>query len=343
MNLVPHKVLLGTFAAVVGLAILVATAEAALVFRAIGPIIAAALGVALGPVLLRGASSTSMPRGVAWATAAVGCVICATATIGLDPGWMDLVSISWYPCGILAGSAMVWMAGHRFPPVVAVGCLVLQMTLWAGPVGMLRLGVAAELVLVIAALTMHRAMHRVTVAADAATARERELTIWQADQDAFQLERQMRLRLAGRNATPMLQRIIDRGGRLDEASRAECRVLEQTLRDEIRGRRLLNDAVRRAVLAHRRRGAFVQVLDDGGLDDLPARALNPLLDDLAARLEDVRSTRIVIRTGQPGSDSAITVVATTPDETAVALGLDDAEHVDLWIAVPRPVLAPLPA
>jgi hypothetical protein len=79
----------------------------------------------------------------------------------------------------------------------------------------------------------------------------------------------------------------------------------------------------------------VQVLDDGGLDDLDPRTLKPLLDDLAQRLGPVRSNRIVIRTGQPDSATAITIVASTPDETAVALGLDDGGRVDFWGTIPR--------
>ena len=342
MSLVPRRVILAALAVVVALAILTATAEAALVYRAIGPIIAAALGVTVGPALLRAVDSSAMHPLTAWGVGLVGCVICVTGTIGLEPARLDWVSISWYSCGILAGAAMVWMAGHRLPPLIATACMLLHLATWAGPMALLRLGVAAELVLAIAGLVLHRAMVRVTDAAQAAAARERELAVLQAEQDAFQLERQVRLQLAGRNATPMLQRIVDRGGELDDASRAECRVLEQTLRDEIRGRRLLNDAVRDAVLEQRRRDAFVQVLDDGGLDDLAPSALHPLLDDLAQRVAAIRSTRIVIRTGRSDSTTAITIVATTPDETAVALGLDDDEQVDLWAAILRPTAVAVP-
>lgn len=335
MTLIPRRLLFGTLGVLIAVAVIAATAEAALVYGALGPIIAAALGVALLPALVRGASAGVMPTGTAWLITVVAYVICLTATIGLDADRMDCVSISWYTCGVLAGAVLVWMAGHRVLPLTAVAVLVLQVTAWAGPGGMLRLGLAAEIVLVGAGLLMQHAMRRVSDAADAAAAQEREMTVWQAEQDAFHHERQWRLHLAGRNATPILQRIIDQGGVLDEATRSQCRVLEQTLRDEIRGRRLLNDAVRLAVLAHRERGAFVQVLDDGGLDDVPLGALTALLDDLAARLEPVRSARIVIRTGRPGSETAITVVASSPNETAAALGLDEDDAVDLWTEIPR--------
>lgn len=336
MTVVSRALLFRAFTVVILLAILVATAEAALVFRAVGPIIAAALGVAVLPSLVRGARSGAMSRTTAWVATAVGCLICCTATAGLDPAQMTRVSLSWYTCGVLAGAAMVWMGGHRLPPLVAVTCLLLQVALWAGPLGPVRLGLAAELVFLISGLVLHRAIRRTTAAATSAFAEEREITVIQAEQDAFQVERATRLRLAGRNATPLLRRIIALDGELDDRTRNECRILEQTLRDEIRGRRLLNDAVRRVVLAHRERGAFVQVLDDGGLDDVAPVVLDGLLDDLARQLAPVRSSRIVIRTGRPRTGTAITVVASTPDETAVALGIDDDERVDLWLTIPHP-------
>jgi hypothetical protein len=85
------------------------------------------------------------------------------------------------------------------------------------------------------------------------------------------------------------------------------------------------------------------VLDDGELEGIPSDALNTLLDDAAGRLQALRSTRVVIRTGQPDSDTAITIVASTPDETAAALGLDADDEVDLWTTISRPVEASVTA
>ncbi|MBF4577559.1 ATP-binding protein [Frondihabitans sp. VKM Ac-2883] len=344
MKLIPRRQLyrlLGVFIIVAGLT---AIAEAVLITRAPGPIIAATLGLIIFPALTRGAKTGTMRRRTAWIIAAVGCMLCCTATTGLDPTTVDAGSIYWYPCGILAGAVMVWMAGHKAPPLIAVGFLAAQMTLWAGPTGTIRLGLAAEIVLVAAGFLMYRAISRVTAAADVAAQRHRELTALRSEQNAFHLERQRRLEHARITAAPMLHHILDSGGSLDENARAECRVLEQALRDEIRGRRLLNDAIRKVVTAHRRRGAHVQVLDDGGLDDMPLDLLEPLLDDVARRLAPLHASRIVIRTGQPDSNTAVTLVATTPDETAAALGLDsDEDDIELWENIARPMISPLAA
>ena len=172
---------------------------------------------------------------------------------------------------------------------------------------------------------------------------EREAVEWQAAQDAHHFERQVRLTQTSRVALPMLRHIAEVDGDIDEQDRHECRVLEQTIRDEIRGRRLLNEALRDQVIAHRRRGAFVQVLDDGGLDDIEPALMEPILNRVAEAISRLRSDRIIIRTAPKGSDKSVTVVAITIDATAAALGLEDeSEEVDLWLELPRPEGAPVP-
>ncbi|OUE25675.1 hypothetical protein BFL37_06715 [Clavibacter michiganensis] len=335
-GLVPRRALYATMTALIMGAIVLATIQAALVFQALGPVIAAALGLSALPVLVRGARSGRMRRATAWILASVGGVICATATVGLSADEVDSVTISWLTCGLLAACVMVWMAGHRLPPIVVTGLLVTAIAVWGGPEDVVRLGLAAEIVLVAAGLMMHRALRRVDAATRRAAADARETLLWQADLDAYQLERQDRLRIAADEAAPVLRRVVACDGALDDASRAECSVLEQTLRDEIRGRRLLNGRLRQVIRAHRRRGALVQVLDDGGLDDLPPGALDALLDEVAELVRPLRSSRIVIRTSDPQSGGAVTIVASSPDELAAALGLDADEEVELWASIARP-------
>ena len=149
----------------------------------------------------------------------------------------------------------------------------------------------------------------------------------------------MRLATTARLASGMLHRIAAASDGLTDEDRFECRVLEQTIRDEIRGRRLLNDAVRAQVVTHRRRGALVQVNDDGGIDDLPVELLEPMLAQIAEAITGLASDRIIIRTAPRDSDKAITVVAMSTDPVAAALGVDDdEEQVDLWLELDRPVL-----
>lgn len=246
----------------------------------------------------------------------------------------------WY---IGAAGCLLVLAMVRRRPVhawVGAGLVLAQTFVWAGLGADLSVSAVTMLLWVAAAFFGVRSLSHAMRDIQQFARSEREAVEWQAAQDAHHSERQVRLTQTSRVALPMLRHIAEVEGDLDEDARHECRVLEQTIRDEIRGRRLLNEALRDQVIAHRRRGALVQVLDDGGLDDIDPVLLQPVLDRVAEAIEHLHSDRIIIRTAPKGSDIAVTVVAISIDETAAALGLDDeGEEVDLWLELPRPVPA----
>jgi hypothetical protein len=161
---------------------------------------------------------------------------------------------------------------------------------------------------------------------------EREALEWRVAQDAYQLAHQQRIEQTGLLADALLQRIVLQDGRLDQDDRNECRLLHQAIRDETRGRLLLDDAVRKQVRAHRRRGAVVQLLDDGHLSGLGPAALALLHNGIAERIAPLTSDRIIIRSGtrRGTGEDVVTIVATTIDPIAAALGEDEDEQVDLW-------------
>ena len=148
-------------------------------------------------------------------------------------------------------------------------------------------------------------------------------------ENAYQTAHQQRIGQTGRLAGTMLQEIVAAEGRLTSVGRAEARLLHQSIRDETRGRYLLNDAVREQVRTHRRRGAVVQLLDDGHLAELEPERLSVLLGEVAHKVTGLTSDRIVIRSQALDDAHSITVVATTTDPIAAALGEDD-DQVDLW-------------
>ena len=221
---------------------------------------------------------------------------------------------------------------------IGTGLVVAQTLVWAGPIGVVDTGAATMTLWVAAAHFGVRSLSHAMRDIQQFARSEREAVEWQAAQDAHHFERQVRLTQTSRVALPMLRHIAEVDGELDDADRFECRVLEQTIRDEIRGRRLLNDAVREQVIAHRRRGALVQVNDDGGLDDVEPSAMEPLLEQVAEALSSLRSDRIIIRTAPKDSARALSVVAMSSDPVAAALGVDDGDdQVDLWLELDRPV------
>ena len=107
---------------------------------------------------------------------------------------------------------------------------------------------------------------------------------------------------AGAHAAP--SRRADRSTR---RSGTQARLAEGRLRDEMRGPRLLDDAVHAELERARRRGANVTVLDEGGLDGLDEATLAIIRAELAETLRSARSDRLYIRTS-PDDRVAVTVV-----------------------------------
>lgn len=221
---------------------------------------------------------------------------------------------------------------------LGIGFVVMHTIAWAGAGGIVSLGVVGSATWVAVSHILSVAMAKAGRDAQHFAIAEREATDWQAAQEARLYERQFRLGRTIDMALPMLRRIRDSGGELSDRERQECLNLEGAIRDEIRGRRLLNDEVRDEVMAARRRGAIVTLLDEGGLDDLDDVELDRVLREVAVAVRDSAADRVIVRT-VPDGDAAVTVVGLRSAGSAdSALGLhraDDDDEVDLWLEIPR--------
>jgi len=255
----------------------------------------------------------------------------------LDGSVSDNGYATWYVAAV--GTLMTITATRRRATLawVGVGFLFAHTIVWAGPGALASMGVIGSMVWVLVAVMLSRSLAKAGRDARQYGLAEREATEWQAAQEAHLYERQVRLAQTIRLAAPMLRRIIQEGGSLSEAQRQECRYLEGAIRDEIRGRKLLNDAVRREVMSARRRGAIVTLLDEGGIDDLDGADLEVVLNTLADAMAATTAATIIARTAADGSGTAVTVVGiNSPDPRLSALGQDSPdEEVDLWLEIPR--------
>jgi len=223
---------------------------------------------------------------------------------------------------------------------LGIAALVIQTVLWGGPGLLLGIGVIGSAAWVAVSHILSRALAKASRDAARFARAEREATDWHAAQEAHLYERQFRLGQTGTTAVPMLLVIEKSVGELSDEQRQECLHLEGAIRDEIRGRRLLDDAVRREVMTARRRGVSVNLLDEGGLDDLDERSLESVLSTLAEAIRTTTATRVIARTAPADSDVAVTVVGLTPsgDGRARELGQsddDEDDSVDLWLEIPR--------
>ena len=221
-----------------------------------------------------------------------------------------------------------------------VGFLVVQTIAWQGPASLVHYGVVGSVAWVAISHALVFSLASAGRDARQYALAEREAVEWRAAQDAHVFERQFRLGQTSKMSLPMLRQIIESNGDLTDAQRVECLHLEGGIRDEIRGRSLLNDRVREEVKAARRRGTVVTLLDEGGIDDLAPVERERVLNRLADAIGTTNTDRIIARTVPHDSDVAVTVVALSSanEGTHSALGNepdDDGDEVDLWLEIPR--------
>lgn len=305
-------------------------------------IVAMALYAVATVVSLWPDSRFRMPLGMAFGNLAVCVAIPLLVAPQLDVhGSVGSDYSTWYPAAI--GTLMVITAIRKRYVVAWVGVAVLAVhtVLWAGPGGLIILGVVGSIMWVAVAHVISYSLNKIAKDASRYTAAEREAAQWQAAQNAHVDERQFRLAQTNRMALPMLRRIVDSGGELTADERRECSYLEAAIRDEIRGRLLLNDGVRTAVMNARRRGTVVSLLDEGGLDETPPDQVERVLGVLAEAIGASRADRVIARTSPDGSDVAVTVVALSSrdesDAERTGGGTDDQDEdrVEVWLEIPR--------
>ncbi|MCU1425345.1 MAG: hypothetical protein JWM51_1636 [Microbacteriaceae bacterium] len=250
---------------------------------------------------------------------------------------------TWYVAAV--GTLMTITSTRRRQALAWTGIafLVAQTTIWAGPAALVQYGVVGSVSWVIISHVLSRSIAKAAKDARRFAYAEREAADWQAAQEAHVFERQFRLGQTSSKALPMLRQIERSGGVLAAAERQECLLLEGAIRDEIRGRNLLNDAVREQVMLARRRGAAVTLLDEGGMDSLPEPMRQRVLDRLAEALRHSAADKIIVRTAASSSDIAVTVVGligSGKDDDATALGQDsgddeEGDEIELWLEIPR--------
>ncbi|MCR2801740.1 hypothetical protein QNO21_02855 [Microbacterium sp. zg-Y818] len=231
------------------------------------------------------------------------------------------------------GALMVIIVVRRRPVVAAAGIalLTLQGAVWIGLVPALSLGLVGSVVWTAMAQLLMWSTDRASRESTQLTRLQRAASEWLASQAGRQRERRVQVQRALAVAGPVLTRTIAAGGDLDAHERELARLAEGRVRDELRGRRLLDDDVRGVLEAARQRGANVTVLDEGGLDGLGERALRAVRAELAEVLRDAQSERIYIRTA-PHETVAVTVVGRSRE--------DGEDTVDLWREIALPVPAP---
>ena len=215
---------------------------------------------------------------------------------------------TWHVAGIATLMGITAVRQHRTIAWIGVALEVVVVLVWGGFGILFNSGVIGAVLLVAAA---HGASN--TLRASARAAKEyRELEVSTnaaiAAKSAARKERQNRVEIALKASLPFLQMIVARKGKLTDAEKAEALLIERSLRDQIRGRMLLAPDLVNEVKSARQRGVEVQLLDDGGLEDVTEEHRQQLLSKIADELKNINAGRVVIRTVD-GEDWKITMAA----------------------------------
>lgn len=249
---------------------------------------------------------------------------------------------AWHTAAV--GTLMVITSTRRRQvfAVVGIGFLIVETIVWAGVGGLVAYGVIGSTVWVAISYALSLSLAKADRDARQYALAEREAVEWRAAQEAHVSERQFRLGQTSRMALPMLRQIVRAKGELTEGQRLECLYLEGAIRDEIRGRTLLNNRVREQIMIARRKGTTVTLLDEGGLDDLAGDELDRVLNRLAEAIRDTVTEKLIVRTASGSSETAVTVVGLSSLDNghSSALGYhssddDEEDRVDLWLEIPR--------
>jgi hypothetical protein len=263
---------------------------------------------------------------------AVAALAPSTTALGVGEEFRSTPFATWYIGGI--GALMTVVMVRRRTLFAWAGTVILAVSsmLWLGVIEALTLGLVGSVLWVSAAQLMLLSLDRAANDTARLEQLQRAASAWQAAQTGRERERRIQVKRALAIAGPILARAIMTGGGLDEYERREAKLAEGQLRDELRAPRLLDDDVRAALYAARRRGATVTVLDEGGLERVGDGDLAEIRNELARTIEAAQSDRIYIRTS-PDDRVAVTVVGRKTGDTMVS----DDESVDLFAEIPHPV------
>lgn len=181
-------------------------------------------------------------------------------------------------------------------------------------------GLAGALVFVLAGLAVSRGIARATRESEKFRAKEIESRTKIAELEAASRERQRQLSKVLGTAVPLLTLIRNSQSPLDEDIKQSAKLVEAMLRDNLRGRDLLNQAMTIEVQRLRYLGVEVLILDEGGTESLSLVERNELLHKAVDALQIVTKGRVTIRSPK-GEDFRLTVVATIPGQAQPVLSL----------------------
>ncbi|MCF8529620.1 MAG: hypothetical protein K9G13_06965 [Aquiluna sp.] len=219
---------------------------------------------------------------------------------------------TWYVAGL--ATLMGITAIRRHPVLAWIGVLfmVAEVVIWGGLSTLFSSGIVGALLLVTAAQGASIAITSSTKAANEAKSKALDNEAALVAASAARAERKRRVKEALRGSLPLLEQIVAKKGNLTKDQKLAAMLAEASLRDQIRGRMLIEPVLVEAISNARTRGVEVQLLDDGGISELDPADRTALLRRVASELGGINSGKVVIRS-VAGEEWTLTVAAIRKD------------------------------
>jgi hypothetical protein len=219
---------------------------------------------------------------------------------------------TWHVSGVATIMAIVAVRQHPYIAWSGTGFLILQTLIWGGLDVAFSSGVVGAFLLVLAAQATASLLARSADAAQEFLEQAVATEAATAATSAARLERQARIQETLSESLPLLELIAKRRGKLSAKDRLQAVLKEHELRDQIRGRTLMHPDLIKAARAARSRGVELQLLDDGGFDELDQPEIDKILKRVARELNKVTTGKVVIR-ASGGESWRLTMAALRKD------------------------------
>lgn len=284
-------------------------------------IMALSMFIYLGSLVLSVVASPGLAIGRFYgAIVALGGVLTVwVAHAALTPEHIDPYS-TWYVGAMSALLGVLAARGQSIQAWLAAGGVITLVILEDGVSKLGEVGIEGMLILIGAAsataFALKRADGEVLELQKTEIAAESSIISSKAAAE----ERRTRLQNVLERVLPSLSFISANKGKLSQEQKKKLLQLEASLRDDIRGRFLLNEGVREAAANARARGVEVLILDEGGLSGLGDSQLTHILDKVVTALNSVSAGKVVIRSPR-GEKWLVTIMATRPGTNAPDLWL----------------------
>jgi hypothetical protein len=215
-----------------------------------------------------------------------------TAAIGSLPA---TPYTTWHVAATGTLLAITAVRGHKVVAWVGISFMTLEVLVWGGLAILFNSGLIGAVLLVLAAQAASSALEESSLLAQKFRDQALETEAATVAKSAARVEREQRINSTLAGVLPQLEQIVHGEGKLTEQQRKVAILTEAELRDQIRGRSLVHPRITEQTRLARIRGVEVQLLDDGGLDQLDESDQQTILNRVASELSKISSGRVVIR------------------------------------------------